>query len=65
MDSIIGPDGRTYLPMPQTKVTRPKDELPIGRISSPWKVYGRTLGIVILSFDSESVESLAPVKRFD
>ena len=50
MDSIIGPDGRTYLPMPQTKVTRPKDELPIGRISSPWKVYGRTLGIVILSF---------------
>ena len=50
MQSIIGPDGRTYLPMPQTKVTRPKDELPIGRISSPWKVYGRTLGIVILSF---------------
>ena len=50
MNSIIGPDGRTYLPMPQTKVTRPKDELPIGRISSPWKVYGRTLGIVILSF---------------
>lgn len=50
MESIIGPDGRTYLPMPQTKITRPSDELPIGRISSPWKVYGRTLGIVILSF---------------
>jgi len=50
MESIIGPDGRTYLPMPQTKITRPNDELPIGRISSPWKVYGRTLGIVILSF---------------
>ena len=50
MQSIIGPDGRTYLPMPETKVTRPRDELPIGRISSPWKVYGRTLGIVILSF---------------
>ena len=48
MESIIGPDGRTYLPMPQTKITRPNDELPIGRISSPWKVYGRTLGIVIL-----------------
>ncbi len=50
MESIIGPDGRTYLPMPQTKITRLEDELPIGRISSPWKVYGRTLGIVILSF---------------
>ena len=50
MKSIIGPDGRTYLPMPQTKVTPPKEELPIGRISSPWKVYGRTLGIVLLSF---------------
>ena len=50
MQSIIGPDGRTYLPMQQTKVTPPNDELPIGRISSPWKVYGRTLGIVLLSF---------------
>lgn len=50
MQTIVGPDGRTYQAMPQTKVTRPKDNLPIGRISSPWKVYGRTLGIVILSF---------------
>jgi len=36
--------------MPQTKVSRPDEYLPIGRISSPWKVYGRTLGIVLLSF---------------
>ena len=50
MQSIIGPDGRTYQAMPQTKVTPPKEELPIGRISSPWKVYGRTLGIVLLAF---------------
>ena len=50
MQSIIGPDGRTYQAMPQTKVSRPDEYLPIGRISSPWKVYGRTLGIVLLSF---------------
>ena len=50
MQSIIGPDGRTYQAMPQTKVTPPKEDLAIGRISSPWKVYGRTLGIVLLSF---------------
>jgi RsiW-degrading membrane proteinase PrsW (M82 family) len=36
--------------MPVTKVTKPQEELRIGRMSKPWKVYGRTLGIVILAF---------------
>ena len=36
--------------MPVTKVTKPQEELRIGRMSKPWSVYGRTLGIVILAF---------------
>ena len=50
MQPVQGPDGRIYRPMPVTKVTRPQEELRIGRMSKPWKVYGRTLGIVILAF---------------
>tara|TARA_B100001113_G_scaffold228770_1_gene187816 strand:+ start:356 stop:1816 length:1461 start_codon:yes stop_codon:yes gene_type:complete len=36
--------------MPVTRITKPKEDLRIGRISKPWSVYGRTLGIVILAF---------------
>ena len=36
--------------MPVTKVSKPQEELRIGRMSKPWSVYGRTLGIVTLAF---------------